>query len=70
VACVPSGAGFRFAYGPASFTAHRSEAIRLGLTQRLVADRRLGWDVDLPADLDAPADLEPPAYLAEPVGCP
>ena len=54
VACVPTDAGFRFAYGPGSFARHRAEAARLGLVTRLVADRRLGWDVDLPADLDLP----------------
>lgn len=70
VACVPSGAGFAFAYGAGSFTAHRAEAGRLGLTVRLVPDRRLGWDVDLPADLAVPADLHPPAYLKPPVPCP
>ena len=70
VACVPADAGFAFAYGPGSFTAHRSEARRLGLTLRLVPDRRLGWDVDLPADLDVPAELHPPAYLSPTVPCP
>jgi len=70
VACVPSGAGFAFAYGAGSFTAHRAEAGRLGLTVRLVPDPRLGWDVDVPADLAVPADLHPPAYLSPPVPCP
>ncbi|MGE3620302.1 MAG: 2-phospho-L-lactate guanylyltransferase [Acidimicrobiia bacterium] len=50
-ACVPTGAGFRFAYGAASFTRHRAEATRLGLPYRIVADERLSVDVDLPADL-------------------
>ncbi len=31
VACVPATSGFRFAYGPGSFAAHRAEAARLGL---------------------------------------
>lgn len=70
VACVPADAGFAFAYGPASFAAHRREATRLGLTLRLVPDERLGWDVDVPADLVAPAHLLPPAYLAPSVPCP
>jgi len=69
VACVPSRSGFTFAYGPGSLRAHRAEAARLGLVQRLVADVRLGWDVDLPADLEVPAELDPPAYLTTPVGC-
>ena len=30
VVCVPAGAGFRFHYGPGSFTRHRAEARRLG----------------------------------------
>lgn len=65
VACVPTGAGFRFAYGTGSFAAHRAEAARLGLTVRLVADRRLGWDVDRPGDLAPPAPLRlPPAIAA------
>lgn len=54
VACVPARQGFRFAYGPASFSAHRAEAARLGLVARLVPDARLAWDVDLPADLELP----------------
>lgn len=70
VACVPSGAGFAFAYGAGSFTAHRAEAGRLGLTVRLVPDPRLGWDVDVPTDLAVPAGLRPPAYLSPPVPCP
>jgi 2-phospho-L-lactate guanylyltransferase len=57
VACVPSGAGFRFAYGAGSCARHEAEAHRLGLPVRVVADVRLGWDVDRPADLDLPTDL-------------
>lgn len=64
LACVPTGAGFRFAYGPASFTAHQAEAARLGLVTRLVPDARLGWDVDLPADLTPPAPLALPSSIA------
>jgi 2-phospho-L-lactate guanylyltransferase len=63
VACVPATAGFAFAYGPASFSAHRAEAARLGLVTRLVPDPRLGWDVDEPADLEVPAAMQPPGYL-------
>ena len=70
VASVPAVAGFSFAYGAASFTAHRAEASRLGLTLRLVPDRRLGWDVDVPADLAIPTDLRPTADLTSPVPCP
>lgn len=64
VACVPAGAGFTFAYGAGSFTAHRAEAARLGLAARLVPDVALGWDVDVPADLGVPPALHPPAYLS------
>ncbi len=57
VICVPTGAGFEFAYGPASFTHHRAEARRLGLTARIITDEALSWDVDQPADLDYPTHL-------------
>ena len=53
VACVPAGAGFRFAYGPGSFLRHAGEARRLGLPVRVVREPRLGHDVDLPPDLVA-----------------
>ncbi len=55
VACVPTGAGFEFSYGPGSFRRHGAEARRLGLPLRVVREPRLGWDVDLPSDLDHPA---------------
>jgi 2-phospho-L-lactate guanylyltransferase len=58
VACVPTDADFQFAYGAGSAAAHRAEALRLGLTVRIVPDRRLGWDVDVPADLCLPDDLD------------
>jgi 2-phospho-L-lactate guanylyltransferase len=51
VAAVPTGSGFRFAYGPRSFSRHRLEAERLGLTLRVVYDSRLAADVDVPGDL-------------------
>jgi 2-phospho-L-lactate guanylyltransferase len=59
VAGVPTGAGFRFAYGAGSCARHEAEARRLGLPVRVVPDLRLGWDVDQPADLDLPTDLRP-----------
>lgn len=55
VLAVPTDIGFRFAYGPGSFAAHRAEATRLGQQVRIVNDPRLSWDVDLPADLALPA---------------
>ncbi len=54
VACVPTGAGFTFAYGPGSFARHRAEAERLGLPLRVEREPHLGWDVDLPDDLATP----------------
>lgn len=59
VLCLPTGCGFRFAYGPSSFYRHRAEAARLCLAARVLVDRRLGWDVDVPADLALPPELEP-----------
>jgi 2-phospho-L-lactate guanylyltransferase len=57
VACLPSAAGFRFAYGAGSFDRHRAEATRLGLALRVVRDAALGWDVDVPDDLTGVPDL-------------
>lgn len=54
VLAVPTDIGFRFAYGAGSFTAHRTEATRLGQQVRIVNDPRLSWDVDRPADLVLP----------------
>ena len=53
VACIPTGAGFRFHYGPGSFARHRAEARRLGLDCRVVRDPELTWDVDVPGDIPA-----------------
>lgn len=64
VAAVPTDAGFRFAYGAASFAHHRTEAAQLGLAVRLVPDAPLGWDIDLPADLELPDDLRLPSDIA------
>lgn len=64
VAAVPTDAGFRFAYGAASFARHRAEAARLGLVARLVQDAPLGWDIDHPADLVLPDDLRLPGDIA------
>ncbi len=61
VVCVPTGAGFRFHYGPGSFCRHEAEAQRLGLAYRVVRDPELSWDVDVPADI--PAGLSPPASV-------
>ena len=61
VLVVPTGVGFRFAYGPGSFARHLLEAERLELVVRVVRDAGLGWDVDRPDDLVA---------LEEPWTCP
>ena len=50
VACVPGAAGFRFSYGPGSFSRHRSEARRPGLALRVLREPVLAWDVDEPSD--------------------
>ena|SRR5579871_4393931 len=52
VVVVPSGAGFRFSYGPGSFERHVEEARRLGLPLSVLDDPSLAFDVDWPADLD------------------
>ncbi len=57
VVCVPTGAGFTFAYGLGSFARHCAEAERLGLPLRVEREPHLGWDVDLPDDLATPAWL-------------
>ena len=51
VMSLPTGTGFRFAYGPGSFEQHRAEAARLGLDFSEIDDPSLAWDVDSPADL-------------------
>jgi 2-phospho-L-lactate guanylyltransferase len=53
VACVPTRATFRFAYGPGSFRRHGREALSRALPLRVVRDPLLGRDVDLPVDLEA-----------------
>src|SRR5687767_4497729 len=54
VVSVPVGAGFTFAYGPASFRRHLVEAARLGLDTRVLRLPDLQWDVDTPGDLPLP----------------
>lgn len=51
VMAVPTGQGFRFAYGAGSASRHRAEAERCRLPVRVVEDADLGWDVDTPEDL-------------------
>jgi 2-phospho-L-lactate guanylyltransferase len=51
---LPAGAArdFAFAYGPGSFRAHRAEAVRIGLSVRVLRNPDLAYDVDWPADVD------------------
>ena len=51
VVCVPTGAGFRFSYGPNSFSRHLAEAHRLELAVTVVEDASLAADLDHPEDL-------------------
>jgi 2-phospho-L-lactate/phosphoenolpyruvate guanylyltransferase len=53
VISLPSGCGFRFSYGPGSFSRHQDEAQRTGLNWAVVHDAELAWDVDFPADIVA-----------------
>jgi 2-phospho-L-lactate/phosphoenolpyruvate guanylyltransferase len=57
VACVPTNAGFRFAYGAGSFTRHVTEARARGLALHIVRDAELGWDIDQPDDLAIPVPV-------------
>lgn len=54
VICIPTAAGFRFAYGAGSFVAHQREARRCDLALRIARRPDLGWDVDQPDDLLLP----------------
>ena len=51
VICVPSAAGFSFAYGEGSFKRHVEEARRLDMTVTVVEDPALAADIDNPDDL-------------------
>ena len=51
VVCVPTAVGFRFSYGPDSFSRHVAEAERLGLAVTVVEDGALAADIDHPEDL-------------------
>lgn len=50
---VPTSSGFRFAYGPGSFSRHVAEAVRLGLGPDVRRPPALTLDLDEPADLEA-----------------
>ncbi len=51
VISVPATGGFRFAYGPSSFSRHLAEAGRLGLETIVLEEEELSIDIDLPSDL-------------------
>lgn len=53
VVSLPTGHGFRFAYGPGSGPRHLERAREAGLRGRMVQDDDLSWDVDHPDDLAA-----------------
>ena len=53
VISLPAQCGFRFSYGPGSFSRHQDEARRTGVPWRVIHDPGLAWDVDFPADITA-----------------
>ena len=53
VMALPLGSGFEFHYGPGSFRAHCTEALRRGLDLRVHRIADLEFDIDTPDDLDA-----------------
>lgn len=59
VLSLPTGTGFRFAYGAGSFRRHEGEARRLGLAVSVVDDAELGFDVDDPAHLRRLLAIDP-----------
>lgn len=54
VLAVPTGRGFRFAYGEDSASRHVEEAKRVREPWRLITDSRWQYDIDEPADLKEP----------------
>jgi 2-phospho-L-lactate guanylyltransferase len=70
VIALPTGIGFRFGYGAASFRRHIAEARRHGLGVHVWRDRELGLDVDLPEDLAVPAVEEVLAWPMSRVSLP
>jgi len=59
VVLLPSGAAFRFSYGPGSFRRHLDEGNTSGLTVQVVRGTDLSLDVDLPSDLPLTATAAP-----------
>ena len=58
VMALPLGTGFEFHYGPGSFRAHCTEALRRGLDLRVRRIADLEFDIDTPDDLDAAGLIE------------
>ncbi|HMD46332.1 MAG TPA: 2-phospho-L-lactate guanylyltransferase [Acidimicrobiales bacterium] len=48
---LPASCGFRFSYGPGSFSRHLAECGRIGVAVRVLDVPGLAIDVDVPADL-------------------
>ncbi len=59
VLTVPTGAGFRFSYGPGSCARHLTEARRLEVPVHLLERPDLAWDVDEPGDVVPVGDRGP-----------
>lgn len=57
---LPTGSGFRFSYGPGSFSRHLAETLRSGLGFRVLRRPDLAWDVDEPGDLELPGGQQLP----------
>ncbi len=51
VISLPSRLGFRFSYGPGSFSRHLSQCATLGVPVRVLQNHPLSIDVDHPGDL-------------------
>ena len=51
VVAVPADCGFRFSYGPGSFSRHLVEASRVGIPARVLDRPDLAYDVDEPQDV-------------------
>jgi 2-phospho-L-lactate guanylyltransferase len=54
VIALPTGAEFRFSYGPGSFRRHLSAIVASGQSVRVCRDPMLALDIDTPADLHHP----------------
>lgn len=62
VLSVPTYGGFRFAYGPSSAVAHRTEAKRCGLAFEIFRDPRMGFDINTIDDLNRLENEDPAVF--------